>query len=128
MSNTLSVPQKMLIGVDDSEGSAQAVDYATMLAEKLHASVVFVHVVTLGDAGRKILEACETKARERHVGFKSFLEVGEPAKVILAKAEEETCDCIVIGKKGQPKIDGNLLSSTTAQKLVTLSKVPLICV
>jgi nucleotide-binding universal stress UspA family protein len=128
LSNPALIPQKILIGVDDSEGSARAVDFTTELAEKLGSGVVFVHAVTLGDTGRKILDACEAKAKDKHLAFTSFLEVGEPTKVILARAEQESCDCIAIGKKGQPKIDGNLNSSTTAQKLVTLSKLPVICV
>jgi nucleotide-binding universal stress UspA family protein len=123
-----SVAQKFLVGVDDSEGSIRAVDYALNLAQKLGSSVCFVHVVTLADTGRKILDACEAKARERKIPFRSFLEVGEPSKVILTKAAEEECDCIVVGKMGQTRVAGNLMSASLAQQLVTLSQLPVICV
>jgi nucleotide-binding universal stress UspA family protein len=128
MTSQIRIPQRMLVGADDSEGSSQAVDYAIELAQKLNSSIVFIHVVTLSDTGKQILEICESKAKERGVPSKSALEVGEPTKVFLSKAEEEKCDCIVIGKMGQPKVAGNLVSMTTAQKLLALSKIPIICV
>jgi nucleotide-binding universal stress UspA family protein len=122
------IPQKMLVGVDDSEGSSKAADYAIALAEKLGSSIVFIHIVTLGDTGRKILDAVESRARDRKITSKSLLEVGEPAKTMIESAQQENCDCIVVGKEGRPKVDGNLTPTTTAQKLITLSKVPVICV
>jgi nucleotide-binding universal stress UspA family protein len=128
LSKQTHIPQKVIVGVDDSEGSIRAVDFAIALSEKLGSSIVFVHAVTLGDTGRKLLEECQSKAAQKNIPSKSFLEVGEPAQIILAKTDEESCDCIVVGKEGQPKIQGNLLLSTTAQKLITLSKVPVICI
>ncbi len=123
----ISIPRKFLVGVDGSEGSDRAVDFTLALAEKLGASVVFVHTVTLGDQGKAILEKSESKANGKHIPCKSFLEVGETTKEVLRISTEENCDCIVIGKKGQPKIEGALMSTNT-DKIVMLSKVPVICV
>jgi nucleotide-binding universal stress UspA family protein len=124
----VAIPKKLLVGVDDSEGSKRAVEFAVALSEKIGSSLVFIHIVTLADSGKQILQASESKAKEKNVPSKSFLEVGDPTKIILAKAETEGCDCIVVGKEGQPKVEGDLVSSTTALKLTTLAKIPVISV
>jgi nucleotide-binding universal stress UspA family protein len=127
LKNQIQLPKKMLIGVDASEGTERAIDYGLALAEKLGSEVVFVHMVTLGDQGRTILENCEAKARKKGVRSKSFLEAGDPSVEMLRIGRDEHCDCVVIGKIGQPKIEGTL-SSRTTDRIITLSEVPVICV
>ncbi|MDH3691363.1 MAG: universal stress protein [Gammaproteobacteria bacterium] len=64
--------------------------------------------------GRKLLKDGEVLARSKKVGHvKSILEEGDPAERILARADEETPDMIVVGSRGHSKVKALVVGSVS---------------
>ena len=133
--------KKILVPIDGSEPSWQALEYAGQIGEKFDGELLLLHIIqpfynaTLlaipvdngflnarMDEMKKDAEVILNAAKDRleaypaRIGVK--VETGNPSERILALAEEEACDAIVIGSRGLSGIAEFVLggvSSTVAQ-------------
>jgi nucleotide-binding universal stress UspA family protein len=130
--------QKILAAVDGSENARRALDFACDLAGKYQAELILVAVAPEGGVPEPLRRFAEVEhlgsqplavyqtimqnmltsvrrdAEDR--GAKSVrtrVEVGEPAKAILATAAAEGVDLIVMGSRGLGQIEGLLLGSVS---------------
>ena len=133
---------KILVGVDGSEYSDKAFEYAVSMIQNHKQQLLIVHIIeNLGNIGysnfnqlkqdsQTILQKYRTNA-ERN-GLKSSIKIIEdqgnsPAEKILDIAETEKVDIIIVGTKGRKPLEQFLLGSTS-YKVVHYSKCTVIIV
>lgn len=133
---------KILVAVDGSEYSDKAFEYATMMFKNHKSLLLIVHIIEeLGNIGysvsnqieqesQLILQKYQTKAESK--GLQSSLRIIEDrgfsaAEKILAIAEKEKVDTIVVGTKGQKPTEQFLLGSTS-YKVAHYSKCTVVIV
>jgi len=130
-----TIPAKILLPIDFSSSSHEALDQATVLAQHFHAAVYLVHVVP---EGANLAEA-KKEAEDRFAvsvaglaakGIKagSSVEVdNDIAGSILDVIEREHIDLIVVSTHGttgwHPLVFGSV-----AEKLVKLVHIPLLLI
>ena len=136
---------KMLLAVDGSDGSMQAVQHVLALArDGLRLSVVLVNVQepaslyevmtahdpevireVRGSAGADLLAPAEALLDAAGVPFESEVAGGAPAHLIVELAETYGCDAIVLGAPGEDSA-GDVMSSVLASSRwpVTVVFVP----
>lgn len=138
---------KIVVGIDGSQTSENAVRLACDLAKKyaseLHlvhtpqpqtvafamGAVAGYHAVTtmpseqeVQEAGNKILDAGKAIAAELGVPVtQTYMQVGDPAHEIVACAEKCGADLIVSGRRGLGSL-GALVQGSTSQKINHLAK------
>jgi nucleotide-binding universal stress UspA family protein len=134
----------IVVGVDGSEGAAQALTWLADLAAPLGATVVAVHVFEplahLGDQDppydfavveRRVRARFETAwitpLTEAGVHTETRLMHGSPYGCLLDAAEDTGADLIVVGARGLGVFRGLALGSTS-NKVVHLAKVPVVVV
>jgi len=132
--------QKLLLAVDGSDHGGRAVPVAADLARKSHGEVLVFHVreFQLARGGAYPLEA-DGQAQELVDGITASLTaegvrargvvephvIGQAARAILAEAEAEGADAIVMGCRGRSDLAGLLLGSV-AHKVIQLSHCPVV--
>ena len=133
---------KILVAVDGSEYSDKAFEYATMMFKNHKSLLLVVHIIEeLGNIGysisnqieqdsQLILQKYQTKAENK--GLQSSLRIIEDrgfsvSEKILAIAEKEKVDTIVVGTKGQKPTEQFLLGSTS-YKVAHYSKCTVVIV
>jgi nucleotide-binding universal stress UspA family protein len=121
--------RRILAGVDGSDNSRRALQWTILLARQFHAELVAVHAVgllsRLGDGPPVPSHSHLDELRlefERDwcapvhastVAYRLLLRDGPPVPVLLAAAEEETADLIVLGSRGVGGFPELLLGSTS---------------
>lgn len=141
----------VLVAIDGSEHSNHALNFALEEAAKWDARLVVLTVipktimamipgddfnpvylpdyeVDVEEAYQRILNEAITKVSEKQpsIKFKSRLEKGRPADIILDVAKEEDIDLIVMGSRGLGGITGWILGSTSKHVVETCTKPILI--
>jgi nucleotide-binding universal stress UspA family protein len=133
---------KILVGVDGSEYSDKAFEYAVSMIQNHKQQLLIVHIIeNLGNIGYSnfnqlkqdsqiILQKYRTNAARK--GLKSSIKIIEdqgnsPAEKILDIAETEKVDIIIVGTKGRKPLEQFLLGSTS-YKVVHYSKCTVIVV
>jgi nucleotide-binding universal stress UspA family protein len=138
---------KILLAVDGSECSTQAVDYLIKLlgsftgAPDLH--VLNVQPPVPGRAGAvvgrdaiekyhqeeaiKQLQTATDRLNAAKLQFQRHIGIGEPAETIAGYARDQHCDQIVMGTRGLGKVSGLVLGSV-ATRVIQLSPVPVLLV
>jgi nucleotide-binding universal stress UspA family protein len=128
--------KKILIATDGSASSAEAVEFGVELAAEHEAKVVFVHVAPALDGipmasfglasgvpqaphelnafDRAALEAAEQVATRAGVDATSKLLVGNAVDEIVACADSQEADMIVIGSRGHGTLASLLLGSVSS--------------
>jgi nucleotide-binding universal stress UspA family protein len=106
---------KILVGVDGSEYSKNALKEAIEIAKKFSAEVTAVnvyHVPSGQDLSQKILKKAEVMLEDGDVKFNlvSVLSPNTP-KVITDMAEHEKLDLIVAGSRGMGAVKAYLIGS-----------------
>jgi nucleotide-binding universal stress UspA family protein len=148
--------KKILAATDGSDHGTKAVKFASELAGKYGAKLVLVHVLQHGripEPVQKMLEAehliephqpaslrAFEKLGEHFLGtakqlaqdagvkdIREIIEHGEPAHQILACADREKADLIVVGSRGLSELKGMLIGSVS-YKLIQLAKCTCIAV
>lgn len=118
---------KILIAYDGSTPSAKAISLARSIGEQDESvELVFVHVVKLYGMGtgaetvllneaKKVLEGMERLAEEvPNKAHAHLLKGSSPADLIVRHAQDEGCDLIVMGSRGQGGVKGFLGSVSYA--------------
>ena len=145
----MTTPTKILVPIDFSACSEQALGYATELAAKLGATVHLVSAISIPPLGVPELGVGVTSAMiERLVadnqtaldklaaarnGGKTkiigrvLIRTGDARDVILQTAEELKSDLIVMGTHGRRGISRALLGSVT-EAIMRVSSVPVLTV
>jgi len=141
--------KKILIAVDESACSAEAVKFGVELASEHEADVIFVHVAPATDivpiAGfgmavamprmphelnaydRAPLEEAEQIAEQHGVRASSELLVGDPADAVVGYADSQNVDLIVVGSRGHGALATALLGSVS-RSVLSDSKRPVVIV
>ena len=139
--------QKILCPIDlGEEESSRVVDYAAMMAKKMDAQLVLVHVipdfveyvgaaplvVSVSALMKEILEESEEKIKKilipllaDRVKVSSIITSGEIATGVLTTAVEGQFDLIIMGTQGKSGMEG-LLFGSVAQKVVQNSPIPVL--
>ena len=139
--------EKILIAIDGSPASDEAVEFGVELAAEQNAAVIFVHVVRLLDivpmtcfgmaAGARPHEVTEeekqplveAKAAAEHQGVHvtAKLLIGDAVDEIVACADNLDVDLIVIGSRGHGELTSALLGSVS-RGVLSESKRPVVIV
>ena len=142
--NTVS---KILCGIDGSEASASALQFAMDLARRFSASLSIVSALPscecnpLGMSDREIKKCEEESNQEESKKLDEFLKrfdfsgitmekhfiPGVPANVVLDRAEDFNHDLIVVGAKGHSLLHHVLIGST-AEKILRYAPCSLLVV
>ena len=140
----------LLVAVDFSPHSEQALFFAGRLAERLKAQLLVLHVIhdpaeapgfyaqkgkkkkflrSMEDAAEEMMEAFLLKMRQTYPDqapikkAKALLVVGTPVTRIVEVAEKKQVKMIIIGSHGRTGL-ANLLVGSKVQRVVQLSPVP----
>lgn len=132
----MTAPRTILVGVDGSVDSQRALQWAAELAEALGAEVVAVHALGLlshlgkrqsekatpaqedRDEVRALLESDWTAVlRSSGVPHRCLVLDGNPVTALMAAAEEQNADLLVVGPRGTGGFPGLQLGSTSHQLL-----------
>jgi len=149
------VIRNILVGVDGSENSDRALDFALDLAEKFNSSILILNVseslamsavpqesTTFPTSGstaifgkdlRKIHEeilsrsVAHAKAVKPNLAVSSMLKEGDPALEIVNTAKEGSFDAVVVGHKGSGRMKELFLGSIS-EKVAHMAPCPVIIV
>jgi nucleotide-binding universal stress UspA family protein len=144
----MDAPRRIIVGVDGSEDSGRALDWAVALMEgrRMEGSdgeIIAVHVLGLLThlGGTTIVpsethrgevtellehEWCRPLASSR-VPYRALVVDGEPVHALMAAAREQAADLIVVGRRGAGGSLGPLIGSTS-QQLVHQAVFPIVVV
>ena len=117
---------RILLALDGSAQSELATRFARRLACELRAaSIVAVHVYTEGndDEARSRIAPAVALLDEEEIDYQVETGPGDPAELIVARAQEHECDVIVMGARGLGAISGKLLGSVST-KVAQQASVP----
>jgi nucleotide-binding universal stress UspA family protein len=139
-------PKRIVVGTDFSDTAEAATDYAVELAKKLGAEIVLVHgyeipayafpegaviQAELQDRLAKVSEealASAVKARDKSgVPIRSVLRAGPPWHEVIAVAEEEKADLVVVGTHGRRGI-ARMIMGSVAERVVRGCPCPVLTV
>lgn len=144
--------KKILIAVEDSVYSEQAVNYGLGLARKLGAEVALVHVNEIPsptpyiadplmnetsfmmpemihiqeEASKKLFNRIQKQAGDDIV-LHTYSKIGSPKAEILATSEECHADLIILGTHGRTGFD-HFISGSVAESVVRKAKCPVLIV
>ncbi|HSF67858.1 MAG TPA: universal stress protein [Nitrospiraceae bacterium] len=137
--------ERILVPIDFSECSLDALEYAVTVAQQAKASLVLLHVLeplsygldfTLGDSRAhqlevstwtKRLEELAASHRRPHMPVEVRLRGGLPADSILDSAQSLPCDLIVMGTHGRRGIS-HALSGSVAEAVLRKARWPVLTV
>jgi nucleotide-binding universal stress UspA family protein len=139
--NQKAIISKILVAIDGSAASMDAADYATSISKKYNAELYALHVVRadvdlfgphetsefmtrMRNEGEKYLNKVKIIANEKNTQIKTeIISSINIAGGILAYAEENNIDLIVIGTRGRSGFKRLLLGSV-ASHVVTYAHCP----
>lgn len=93
----------ILVAVDRSDESQNALERALEIAETADAQVTAVHVSEEDTADETILEEATEQAREQDLVIETRHLVGDPIEKIPNYAESNDIDVIYVGHRGLPQ-------------------------
>lgn len=134
----------IVVGLDGSEESMRAADFAVAIAETFAGEVVAIHATGLLDvwpAAPDVPPKRNSHARVRNLmetvwsqplkncraRWRLELRDGPPVDTVLALAEELNADLIIVGSRGTGDTAAGALGSTS-MKLVERSRIPVLVV
>ncbi len=147
MSNLFS---RILVGIDDSEASKEALTFATRLAGEHSGQLIVAHSVNwisvvsqmaasgaiidtapvvddLKAEGEALLDAAVDAAKQGGVAAQRQALEGEPVQSLLAFAAEAKCSLIVMGTHGRSALERFFVGSTT-EAVLRGSAIPVLTV
>jgi nucleotide-binding universal stress UspA family protein len=142
--------KKMIVPVDGSDPSWQALQYAAEIGGKFGSELVVVHVIQpfysagflavpadsrllssqmeeLKKNAEAIFDAAREKVKDYQLKLTTRTETGHPAERILSIVDEEAGDAIVIGSRGLSGIAEFVLGSVSST-VSQYAKVPVLII
>lgn len=124
--------QKILVAYDGSPSSRNALALACRVARKNHSWIKAVAVLptyegdleligvrniqdTITGTGEALLAAAQKIAAAENVDVLTDLKQGKPYEEIVRVASDDSCDLIVMGRKGVNRLARELMGSVTAR-------------
>ncbi len=141
----MAIYQKILVALDGSQESYEALRYALSFAKFCPAQILGLTVIQLKGnvssalslilgmedlllkGASAILKKAEEIASEHGIEIKTIIKKGDPVSEIIDCALSEGCDLIVIGKTGKTGL-AKLLLGSTAYNLVAHSPVDVLVI
>ena len=136
---------EILVGVDRSEQSRRAVEFAAERARQLDRSVLVVHVIPwspfsfntpednehrstrraeeIAAATEQIVEPMAVLVREKGVEVETLIQHGDPVDTLIDIAKRRASGHIVLGRTGDSRVKRVLFGSTPSH-VVQLATVP----
>jgi nucleotide-binding universal stress UspA family protein len=137
---TVSAIKRILIAVDFSAGSAEAVSFGFSIAQECQAGVTLLHVTdpiiagasrderhALLESVRSEMETMIPAEASNWCEIKTRVASGIPYRLILSLAERGKADMIVLGTHGKSVLDRTLLGSN-AERVVRGASCPVLAV
>ncbi len=143
---------KILIAVEDSSYSDQAVNYGVLLAQKLGSKIVLVHVdeipmttpyvadpllnespgmipemMQIQEEASKNLFNRLQKAHGEKADITTSTRIGRPQDEILAAADEFHADLIILGTHGRTGLD-HFISGSVSESVARKAKCPVLII
>jgi nucleotide-binding universal stress UspA family protein len=134
----------IIVPVDGSEPSNQAIDLACSLSKALGAKVTLCHVVPVPrpphdgggfareeildeevKGGHAVLETARARAASKGISPATVLQSGPVAEAVLDEARTRGCDAIVMGSRGRGAVARAVLGSVTYD-VIHRSSLPVI--
>lgn len=128
---------EILVGVDRSEQSRRAVEFAAERAIQLDRSVLVVHVIPwspfsfntpeenahrstrraeeIAAATEQIVEPMAALAREKGAQVETLVQHGDPVDTLIEIAKQRASGHIVLGRTGDSRVKRALFGSTPSQ-------------
>lgn len=142
--------KRILVAYDGSRGAEAALEKAIELARlcgaELQVLTVFRHYSMLEasfsmvrpdepeqiddamrDYARDVADHAKARAAERGISIRAFVKNGQPARSIVAFAEEHGADLIVVGSRGLGSLESYLVGSVS-HKVTGLATCPVLVV
>ena len=135
--------QRIVVAYDGSAQAESAFDHALELAARLSAQLLVVSVVrppepatrieleAILDAARQHFEEAFVRLRERaasrRVALKAETAVGHPAEQIVAFAEQDGADLIVMGRRGKTAF-ARLMLGSVSERVLRYAHCPVLVV
>lgn len=137
--------ERILVPIDFSECSIEALEYAALLAQQFKGSVTILHVLELISYGldftlhheheqEKAKEQAESRLASHMEAFKSFgvpshtaLRSGTPADGILCAIDEQGYDLVVMGTHGRRGLS-HLVNGSVAEAVLRRASCPILTV
>jgi nucleotide-binding universal stress UspA family protein len=123
--------KRMLVPLDGSSLAEQLIPFAKRLAEMLNLEVIFLHVCRDNQSPSEfmcrsyinhIAENASTK-----IAAQGEVILGDPAQAISKYADENIIDLMLLGTHGNSGF-GRWTTGSTAHKIITLSKMPVMLI
>jgi nucleotide-binding universal stress UspA family protein len=140
-----AMEQTFLVGIDCSNCSQRALDYAASWAKTTGARLIVVHVIEwsrfsfstpmenetrhkrredeLSRAQSEIIDPVVSKLREQGIEVQGLIRHGHAAETLSQLASEQGANNIIIGRKGASKLKTHLFGSVP-NMLVQISEKP----
>ncbi len=138
--------RRIVVGVDGSEAGKNAVRWAARLAKEIKAQVTAVYAIDLplslpepyaipfylDDKWRAGITAdFENKwcrpLKTAGIRYRTIVQDGRPASVILEVAEREKAEMVIVGRRGRGEV-AELLLGSVSHEIVLHSKRPVLLV
>jgi len=137
--------KKILVPVDFTEYSNQAISYAEMLAKTLQGKILLFHVIeqftysvsdtiqvmdhytTLKEIAQQMLDTKKKQVAKKGLVVETRVLKGNPALEIVKYSENKRTDLIVMGSHGRTGIQ-HLVLGSVAERVVRMASCPVLTV
>ncbi|HEX9757527.1 MAG TPA: universal stress protein [Nitrospiria bacterium] len=137
--------KKILVPVDFTEYSDEAISYAELLAITFQAKILLFHVIeqftysvsdtiqvmdhytTLKEISEQMLENKKKQLKRKGIVVESMVLKGNPALEIVKYSETKRVNLIVIGSHGRTGIQ-HLVLGSVAERVVRMSSCPVLTI
>lgn len=132
--------QQVLVAIDRSAMSLEALKQAIAIAETKSAQLIVVHVIEPLFIQSPLAHPADTEQIRQHllneidrlntaanVEYMLFIESGQAAETIILQVRKTQADLIVVGSHGKDDLESNYFGSTTL-KLIQKTHIPVLVV
>jgi nucleotide-binding universal stress UspA family protein len=124
--------RKILVALDGSKTSESSLPYLEFLLRNQDADVTLMQVVSKGDqkgkeSAQNYLQSVAASLESKGACVERVIQVGDPASQIAKQAAQEAYSLILMCSRGKTGLRRILLGSV-AEKILTLSKIPVLVV